>query len=80
MEFASEVSVNKALIIKAKARRVGGTAIKIYKAGTATFFYSKATQDKSSRTNYTLHNTRGAVRGRLARGRGVRVDRDRRRR
>jgi len=60
------------LLIRKKARRVCGTVVSLYKAGTATFFYSKATQEKNSKTNYTLHNRIGAVRGRLARGRTVR--------
>jgi len=58
------------LLIRKKARKIGGTSVNLYKAGTATFFYSKATQEKNSKTNYTLHNRVGAVRGRLVRGRG----------
>ena len=63
IEFASEESVMKALVIKKKSRRIRNVKLNIYRAGTSTFFYSKATQAKNSKTNYTA-NTRVGVKGR----------------
>lgn len=75
VEFAHPVSVNRALFIKKKILRIGGTGHKVFKAGTATFIYSKTQNVKKvqgiSRTN-VLRTEKTEGRGRGGRGGGYR--------
>jgi len=61
VEFASMDSVMKALLIGKKSSKVNGVGVKMHRAGTGTFFYTKSILEKNSKTNYTALNTTNKV-------------------
>jgi len=70
VEFASPVSVTRALYVAArKESMLCGVNVRIYKAGSGTYNYTKSKRKKQSQTN--VINSRGA-RGGRGRGRGGR--------
>jgi len=70
IEFASEESVMKCLMMGKKKRKIGSQKITMYRAGSATYFYSKSCAAKDSKTNYAANNTKGAVRRKINKRRG----------
>jgi hypothetical protein len=68
IEFASEESVMKALMMGKKKRKIGNSKITMYRAGSATYFYSKSCAAKDSKTNYAANNSKGAVRRKIQKG------------
>lgn len=69
IEFASELSVHKSLMIPKRKRLIGSKKIDIYRAGTATYFYSKNCKVKNSKTNYAKNVSKGDVRKKIVKRR-----------
>jgi hypothetical protein len=70
VEFAHPTSVTRALhVASRKKASLHGTAFKIFKAGSSTYYYNKTKRSKAkSETNVLARGVR--VRGGRARGRG----------
>lgn len=65
IEFASEESVMKCLMMGKKKRSINGQRITMYRGGSATYFYSKSCAAKDSKTNYAANNSKGGVRRKI---------------
>lgn len=58
IEFAHELSVEKALVLAAKKKfNINGVPLRVFRAGSSTYFYSTHCRVKNSKTNYTKNTT-----------------------